>query len=455
MPYSRDVHRVSVMFLVLAVSHPAGAGGLAIVGGSPRAIGRAGAGTVGDDGGGALLVNPAAMARRDGTRVQLGAAFVDDSIAWKSDNPDAPVSRDQGGSSIAPLGAVVGSIGSWVLGAGVMTSAVTSRTLRDPNDVLEPDDLRASFDYRYTGIAGSVRRDTVTIGAARRIGESLAIGIAVGASRVSVSETRRLWAGFNGITSVGDPHRDVEIAMTAVDDFSPSAIAGILIAPPDTPLELGASLSWSAFARAEGTLIANGTDGGPTVRTNSPIAQLVARQPVTARAGVRYLGERFTAELGGDVWIAPRGAGAATWRVRGVQIVDPSTVRVELLAVPSRLSLRTHGAIRATADVELIAGFLWATGGYAFTVGGTTETRLSTTFGDLGGTTWAAGLEGAAGGFTFTVGWSRTWAMASPGGQAFSLDNPFGAGDATVPSGTYDATSDQLGILLDVELDRR
>ncbi|MEJ7597608.1 MAG: hypothetical protein WKG01_06835 [Kofleriaceae bacterium] len=39
--------------------------------GSPRSIGRAGVGTVGDDGGGALVINPAAIARRDSTRVQL------------------------------------------------------------------------------------------------------------------------------------------------------------------------------------------------------------------------------------------------------------------------------------------------------------------------------------------------------------------------------------------------
>ncbi|MCX5745587.1 MAG: hypothetical protein NT062_24180, partial [Proteobacteria bacterium] len=44
-----------------------------LVGGAmPRAIGRAGTGTVGDDGGGALLLDPAALARRETTRVQLG-----------------------------------------------------------------------------------------------------------------------------------------------------------------------------------------------------------------------------------------------------------------------------------------------------------------------------------------------------------------------------------------------
>jgi hypothetical protein len=35
----------------------------------------------------------------------------------------------------------------------------------------------------------------------------------------------------------------------------------------------------------------------------------------------------------------------------------------------------------------------------------------------------------------------------------FTLDNPFGAGDAVVGAGSYDATADQVGILLDLELD--
>ena len=40
-----------------------------------------------------------------------------------------------------------------------------------------------------------------------------------------------------------------------------------------------------------------------------------------------------------------------------------------------RLSMRTHGAMRGAADVELIDGFLWATGGYAYQVASVGETR--------------------------------------------------------------------------------
>jgi hypothetical protein len=104
------VQRIRALACVLAVTATARADGLSIVGGSPRAIGRAGTGTVGDDGGGALLINPAAIARRDGVRGQLGIAFVDDSVAWHADSSGTPVSRDQAGVSTAPLAAAIGSV---------------------------------------------------------------------------------------------------------------------------------------------------------------------------------------------------------------------------------------------------------------------------------------------------------------------------------------------------------
>ncbi|MBA3456243.1 MAG: outer membrane protein transport protein, partial [Deltaproteobacteria bacterium] len=180
---------MGALTLILGATTPSSAGGIAIVGGSPRAIGRAGASAASDDGGGALLVNPAAMARRDGTRFQLGVGFFDDAVEWDPDHIDGPIARDQAGSSTLPLAAIVGSVGAWVIGFGAMTAGVSQSALRDPRD-LPANELEAAFEYRYSGIAGSIRRDTLTLGVARRLGDSLAIGISVGASRLQMSETR-------------------------------------------------------------------------------------------------------------------------------------------------------------------------------------------------------------------------------------------------------------------------
>jgi hypothetical protein len=122
--------------------------------------------------------------------------------------------------------------------------------------------------------------------------------------------------------------------------------------------------------------------------------------------------------------------------------------------VPSRISLRSHGAIRASVDAELIAGFLWATAGYAHVIGSVTKRKQSPTFGDLGGETLGLGLEGRAGGFTFTLGWSRTWGTARTVKETtLALDNPFVSGDRAVPVGVYDGSIDQIGVMIDVELD--
>ncbi|MDX2087216.1 MAG: outer membrane protein transport protein [Kofleriaceae bacterium] len=442
----------SVVVCLLLARASASAGGLAIVGGSPRAIGRAGAGVVSDDGAGALLVNPAALARRDTTRVQVGVALVDDSTAWLPDNAAAPIARDQAGSSLLPGAAVVGSVAGWNIAAGVMTAGVTARALRDPLDVPRADDLDALFDYRYAGISGALRRDTVTLGVARRLGDAVALGVAVGLSRIEVRETRRLWAGFAGIVPVGDPSRDVQLAFAATDNVVPSATAGILLAPPDQPMELAASVGWTARTVAEGDVVASGVAGGTSVRTQSPQARIAFRHPLAVRAGARYLGERYVVEVGGDLWLAPASTRSAAWSVGGVTVIDPSTVTAELQVVPSRISQRTHAAARAAIDVAVIPGFVWVTAGYAYTVGGTTEKRLSPTMGALGGHTFALGMEGSAGGFTYSLGWSRTELVETRGAEDFMLDNPFGAGTAPVASGRYSGSADQIGVLLDVEL---
>lgn len=448
------VDRRVVCALVALAPVQAHADGIAIIGGSPRAIGRAGAATVGDDGGGALLINPAAMARRDSTRGQLGIAVIEDAVHWQSDTRDAPLSSGQAGSRLVPFGAAIASVDDWIIGAGLMTAAVSDRSLPAPGEM--SGDLGSSFDYRYVGIAGAYRRDTLAIGAARRIGDSLALGLSVGASLVSITEHRRIWAGFGGRDTVGDPKDDVDLTLTATDLFAPSAVAGVMYAPDDAPIELGASVAWARTVRLDGTASAFGNppEGPAVVYTCSPRASLEVRQPLTVRAGGRYVGEHVVAELDGDLWVAPAAAESTAWQVSGIRIVDSasSEVNVDLRKLPSRIAQHTHVALRTAVDAELIPGFLWATGGYAFSTLATPAARLSPSFGDLGGHTVGLGLETTAGGFTVTLGWSRTWSLSTRAPTQLQLDNPFVAGDGPVPSGVYGGSIDQVGILIEGEL---
>jgi hypothetical protein len=438
-----------------------------IVGGrTARSIGRAGVGTVSDDGGGALLANPAAIARREGTRLQLGLAFADDEMSWIAAR-SAPVVRDQSSSRLLPLVAIQGSIGSWIVGIAAGTTVRAERTFRRP-ERNPPSSWGQLFDYRYTGMGGSIRRDTLTFAGAHRLTDSIALGLSLSTSRIAITESRRLWAGnINRVVfgvptpdMIGDGVHDVEVAMSATDNFAPNAVAGILIAPEDSRVELALSLAWNAPARVSGDIAStNELDGrAVTMSTNGASARLEVEQPIVVHSGARWLGEHVIGELGGDLYWFPERAEATSWRVGGVTLNDITTVldpkSIALTDVPSRISSRTHGALRGAVDVEILSGFLWATGGYAFATSGTPRARLSPAFGDLGGHTVGLGLEASTGGFTITIGWGRTWSIkeAEPVSR-WQLDNPFGSGDAAVRRGTYDGSVDMIGISIDAEVE--
>jgi len=462
---TRYRHRVlrlrAVVVMLAAMATHARAEGPVVGSRTPRSIGRAGVGTASDDGGGALLANPAAIARRDAARAQIAVSFLDDEMYWLHSS-SAPVARDQSSSRLLPMLAIEGAIGDWIVGAGIMTTARSERLLRRPGRI-PASELGNAFEYRYAGLGGAFRRDTLAAGAAHRIGETVAVGLSVAGSRVALSEVRRLWAGdanrTNPTTLVkeqpGDPAQDVEVGMTAIA-YTPTITAGVLVAPEDSRIELAASAAWNGPARAHGDVSGQGTSP-IDLELRSTDARIEIEQPVTVRTGVRWLGERWIGEVGGDLWWFPKRAASPLWRLTDAQIVDMTTLGAPRMAtlstLPSRLSSRTHGALRGAVDVELISGFLWATAGYAFTTAGTSGARLSPTFGDLGGHTLALGLEATAGGFTATLGVARTWSIKQPEPVSrWRLDNPFGTGDAEVPDGTYDGSTDVIGLSIDAEL---
>lgn len=412
---------------------------------------------VGDDGGGALLINPAAMARRDTLRAELGAVVIEDAPEWQSDATGSPRSVGRAGSRLAPLGAAIGAIGDWVIGVGAMTAVVVARSLPKPSDDPE-DSLGAIYDYRYTGIAGSYRRDTLVLGVARRLGDSLALGLSLGAARVALSERRRLWGARARHDMVTLPEADVDISLSATDPLTESAVAGVLYAPAAAPIELGASVGWTRTVRLDGTARAFGSPSTLVgVHNDAPHAALHVAQPVAVRAGGRYVGDRIVAEIDGDLWIAPRGSDTAAWQTDGIRLDDPGHMpsSVELRSVPSRLSQRTHFAARAAVDVAIVPGFLWVTGGYAYSNPGTPAAKLSPSLGDLGGHTLGLGVEAATSGVTATIGWSRTWTSETSPLSALRLDSPFSYSDAAVPHGTYAGSVDQVGVLIEAEIGGR
>jgi hypothetical protein len=431
-----------------------------MVDGSPASIGRAGAGTAADDGGAALLDDPAAMARRDSLRMQVGVSLADHPIDWQADTSGAAQFHDQAASTPMPELAIEGGWSGWVFGAAAMTSSAVQRTFASPNDFpVESPDTEASqrFAYRYAGIAGMLRRDTLTVGVARRIGDWLAIGASGAVSRVELDEQRSVWADpVQGATV--DRSHDLVLDLDGAG-YTPSAVGGVLIAPPDTRLELAASVGWTKATRVTGGIgvtQANTTSGASTLEPVllSPNAELIVHQPVVVRAAARWVGQRWIGELDGDAWLYSSRAEDPVWSLGGVYVVDTASgSTTEVVKLPSRESQQSFGAVRAAVDVELIAGFLWATAGAAYTSAATGADRMSPTLGELAGVTGALGLEISSGGFTISLGASRTWAIGRDSPETlWHVDNPYLAGDPPAASGSYGGATNIVGVAVDTEL---
>jgi len=455
----RLVARARVAAALTLVAAPAAADGLADLP-PPRAIGRAGTGSVSDDGAGAILGSPAGLARRDQARAQVGAAIADDDLTFVADAPAAPLTRDLSRPVLAPDVAGAVGVGPVVVGFAFATTAARDRRMPVPAACLDDgsgrcvDDVTTLFPHRYAGLSSTIRRRTAAVAAAARATDWLAVGASASVSRLELSEHRRGWAGFAGRDAVGVADRDVDLTLTGVDGAVLGASAGVLIAPESASLELAVAVTWGQDARVDGPADAAATtrSPGPQVTTSAPSSALDVASPLIVRGGVRWLGERWTAELGGDLWLF-RGVDRPVWTVRGVEVADVAQVRATVDAVPSLLAQHSHAAVRAAVDVELLEGFAWITAGWAWTGAAVPVQRLDPAFADLGGHTAAAGVEVATGGVTLTAGWSHTFGTArTVDGGAVPIWNPF-LGSRAANDGSYGGGRDIVGLSLEMTLE--
>jgi hypothetical protein len=443
--------------LLLGLARPAWADGLENA--SARAIGRAGAAMVGDDGGTALLASPGGLVRRSEWRVQLGMSLHDRDLDHRA-GPGAgspPVIEDHGPPTLAPELAFQGPVGPLVVGAAYLEPAAMTRALPAALPTTSFPDIDTDFPHRYAGTALGHRERALVAGAAIRAGDWLGVGASVGMTHVRLTERRHVWAGVAGRDDDDDndvvSQRDLAVSTTG-SGLGLIAAAGALLAPPSLPFELAASVRITSGVRVRGPAAASHV--GPEIdRPDYPvIAQdapgAVARLPpvLVARAGARWLGEHALVELGGDV-TAPLGATGA-WRISGVRVADETGV-VDIPDMPLLLDRQAHAAVRAAADIEVIPGFLWLSAGYAYRMRATPLRRTTPAFADLGGHTAAAGIEVYGRGMVLSVGYAHTKSSArtvtSGELRAIRLFDP---GGEAVGLGTYRSAQDTFGAALEI-----
>jgi hypothetical protein len=445
--------------LLVAAAGPARAGGLDLDLFGVRSIGRAGTAVVSGD---ALLVNPAGLARRTETRAQIGLALHDADSTYQTPDAEAenaPIIRDRARPVAAPSLALSGSLGPIVLGGAVLVTGRMERTLPAPQTGQPAADVERLFPHRYGGLELDFQRRVLVLGAATRLGDWLGLGLAVGAADVEIGERRRLWAGFEGRTAaeqVGAADWDVDLALRANDRFVPLAAGGLLIAPPQLPLEMAASLTWSADAWPDGeaTLFGAGDAAAIPIGGDGAPAETRIAGPTTLRTGLRYLGDRFIAEVGGDlVWHREAGK-LPVWRIDDLAVRDRLSGRTDPIEqIPSIASVRDHVVVRGAIDVEAVPGLVWLTAGYAYSTAATARSRLTPVFGDTGGHTAAIGAEASWNLITFTLGYARLIAPTrevAGDETAIAVENPFGAGTAPAAAGRHGRAHDAVGLSIEV-----
>src|SRR5262249_25133920 len=149
---------------------------------------------------------------------------------------------------------------------------------------------------------------------------------------------------------------------------SPMAVAGLVAAPPDWPLELGASIAWRGSAHLDGSSPA-ATSRGTTAQM-TPLAALTgAAAPLdpdaetVVRAGARPLASRLPVELDGELVL--RGSSTPVWR-SGASLATSDGRSAPLHGVPLGPTFGDSFALRAAVDVQLAPGFLSLSAGYAY-----------------------------------------------------------------------------------------
>jgi hypothetical protein len=428
--------------------------------GSARAIGRAGAALVGDDGGTALLANPGGLVRRDGWRAQLAVGLHDHDLRFRPAEQNSasdgmvPVIEDHGAALAAPELAVQGPLGPVVVGVAYLEPGELVRDLPAPLPDIDTPAVATRFPHRYAGTALAYREQTLVVGAAIRAGDWLGLGASLGVTRARATERRHIWAGIAERELVGAPVRDIAVT-TSGSGVALVAAGGALIAPPSLPVELAASVRITSGPRVRGSAAASRI-GDPADRP--PFPDLVVDAPearaelppvLVARAGARYLGERWIVEVDGDLTAPLDDAG--TWRVTGIRVTDDTGAVAEVDTLPLLLDRQTHGAVRIAADVEVVPGFLWLTAGYAYRTRATPLRRTTPAFADLGGHTVAAGAEVYGNGVVLSIGYAHTAPTdRTVRGTDLRSINPFDAGTEAIGLGTYEGGHNAVGVALEI-----
>ncbi len=435
----------------LAASRAAHADDVDAIDGSPRGVGRAGATLVSDDGAAAVLRNPAGLARRDGRRAQLAVGLraerVDDARAG------APTATTGQPAHVTGTIFAAGTGGPIIVGVALVDDD-RGGTLPAPSALTPPDQVGPRFGHRYAGLGWRREQRTIAVAVAARVNDWLALGVTGSVAAATVEERRRVWAGFSGRDTPGDPVRDVDVTLRGEDAVVPGATFGLLAAPASLPIEVAAAVSVSNAVHAVGDAVVVAADPAEIdVDAARATAALTLASPVRARVGGRWLAQRWSVEGNLEFAWVPRSAATPRWDLDRATLIDRVGVATELTTIASRAARTDRVAASLALDVEILPALGWLTLGVAHRTSATPTGAMTATAGAPATTTVAAGAEIVAGPVTITVGVGHGWYHATAQAtSSLGYDDPFApaAGDVGVADGR--GSVDEVALAVELAL---
>lgn len=345
--------------------------------------GRAGAGTASSEYG-AGQGNPAALARRSGSRIWLGTMAVRDAVQWQSEDPVLPRTTSLSSPRLAPNGGAVWAGATWLLAISAATTSSSEVQLPVPNSDATDATLLAQYPWRLQGISARWQRDEVAVAVTRRMSDAIAVGVALGVAHVALREQRHVATGtFEPISSL--------VSVRGQQWGAPSARFGMVVMPASLPFELGLAVWWNRGAELTGTLTsADGTGAA---------ASWTLPQELGATASIRRVANRWTLELDGEITSA--NPGLRRWLVPG-----GGPIR----AIDSRLQRGLRGEVRLAGDYAVIPGLLWLTAGVGVRRGTSADQPVTPLFSDFSSVLVSAGAVVATDGVAVMFGGTSTHA---------------------------------------------
>lgn len=426
-----------------------------------RDVAHAGGRVVSADDGAALLMNPAGLARRGEWRAQVGFVLADREASYATDElgPAAPAVHDRAAVTATPALSLQGGLGERVtIAAGFLAPVDLAHATASPGEYLPEKPDADDYPSRYAGTRFRLSARGAGAGASVRALPWLAIGASVMAFRVELTEDRMIWGGTPSAGPLANlpPGNDMTFTVNAADGFVPAAALGVIVAPLDAPVELGASLFWSADAELDGPATLSDSrgdvDGVPFVRADVAAgagARTTLAMPLVVRAGARFLTSRAALEVAAEY--RRHRADAPAWSVDGITLtattLEPAP-SAALTTVPLGTAFTDSTTLGSALDVDFLDGSLTATVGYAWSRAAVPRTALSVLHPDLDGHTLSLGVELRVEGATATLGLARREGVAravAAGESRVRVVHPLAEGDVAAAAGRYDGSATVVG----------